>query len=299
MFCVILKTQCLLHMLQIILMRSSKSQRMTVMAPRLLAKKTGTVLSPLQPRLHVSSLALPCRQVHTFFKFCASCYSTTAVGWQLGSVEGEVNVWAKNTHCWVCRMSSEQYIIWCITFFTTCIFIVYMHLPTVVILCWVENLFFFKCLVIDLCEYILDCLWICELMFLILLIIECIHYTILFHLCDYIHLYTLYRYWSFWLIFKQSKFLYLGCGVCYIFWIDWNPCLMFINLRFFPQFNIKYKLSWGRGHSVAFLQFAFYLYLVFSFTASQMAIPTLLLHGLWLLCCFCSSSDKYTSSCVH
>jgi len=77
---------------QIILMRSSKSQRMTVMAPRLLTRKTGTVLSPLLPRLHVSSLALLCRQVHILFKFHASCYSTTAVGWQLESVEGEVNV---------------------------------------------------------------------------------------------------------------------------------------------------------------------------------------------------------------
>lgn len=167
-------------MLQIILMRSSKSQRMMVMAPRLPARKTGTVLSHLQPRLHVSFLALPCRQVHMLFKFRASCYSTTAVGWQLGSVEGEVNVWAKDMHCWVCRMSSEQYTIWCITPFT-CFITVHMHLPTVVILCWVENLFFFKCLVIDLCEYILDCLWICEWVFLILLIIECIYYTILFH----------------------------------------------------------------------------------------------------------------------
>lgn len=181
MFCVILKAQCLLQMLQIILMRSSKSQRMTVMALRLLARKIGTVLSPLQPRLHVSSLALPRRQVHTIFKFRASCYSTTAVGWQLGFVEGEVNVWAKDTHCWVYRISSEQYIIWCITFFA-CIVIVHMHLPTAVILCWVENSYFFKCLVIDLCEYILDCFWICESVFLILLIIEYIHYTILFRL---------------------------------------------------------------------------------------------------------------------
>jgi hypothetical protein len=149
------------------------------------------VLSPLQPRLHVSSLALPCRQVHILFKFHASCYSTTAVGWQLESVEGEVNVWAKNTHCLVCRMSSEQYIIWWITSFT-CMVIVHMHLPTAVILCWVENSFLFKCLVIDLCEYILDCLWNCEWVFLILFVIECIHYTISLCLCDYIHLYTLY-----------------------------------------------------------------------------------------------------------
>jgi len=67
----------------------------------------------------------------------------------------------------------------------------------------------------------------------------------------------------------------------------------------FPHFNIKHKLSRDVGHSVALLQFAVYLYLVFSFTASQMAIQTLILHGLWLLFCFCSSYDKYTSSYVH
>jgi hypothetical protein len=65
---------------------------MTAKVPGLLARKTGTVLSPLQPRLHVSALALPCRQDHVVFKFYAFCYSTTAVGWQLGSVEREVNV---------------------------------------------------------------------------------------------------------------------------------------------------------------------------------------------------------------
>ena len=153
----------------------------------------------------------------------------------VGSVEGEANVWTKNTHWWVWRMLSEHYIIWWITSFTyVYVVIVHMHLPTAVILCWVENSFFFKSVVIDLCEYILDCLWICEWVFLILFVIECIHYTILLHLCDYIHLYTLRRFWNFWLIFKQSKYLYIGYGVYYIFWIEWNPCSVFINLRFFP-----------------------------------------------------------------
>jgi hypothetical protein len=295
MFCVILKAQCLPKMLQIILMRSSKSQRMTVMAPGLLARKTGTVLSPLQPRLHVSSLALPCRQVHILFNFHASCYSTTAVGWQLGPVEGEVNVWAKNTHCWVCRMSSIQYIIWWIPSFT-CMVIVHVHLSTAVILCWVEKSFFFKCLVIDLCEYILDCLWNCEWVFLVLFFTECVHYTILLHLCDYIHEYTLCRFWNFWCIFKQSTFFTL----CLLHILNRVESLFNVHqFKGFPQFNIKYKLSRDRGHSVAFLQFAVYLYLVFSLTASQMAIQTLILHGIWLLFCFCSSYDKYTSSCVH
>jgi len=140
-------------------------------------------------------------------------------------------------------MLSEQYIIWWITSFTyVYMVIVHMHLPTAVILCWLENSFFFKSVVIDLCEYILDCLWICEWVFLILFVTECIHYTILLHLCDYIHLYTLRRFWNFWLIFKQSKYLYVGYGVCYIFWIEWNPCSVFINLRFFPSLmlNISY-----------------------------------------------------------
>jgi hypothetical protein len=64
----------------------------------------------------------------------------------------------------------------------TCVVIVHMHLPTAVILCWLENSFFFKCLVLDMCEFILDCLWVCEWVLFILFVIECIHYTILLHL---------------------------------------------------------------------------------------------------------------------
>jgi hypothetical protein len=79
-------------MFQIISTKSSKSRRMMVMPPGLLTRKTGTVLSPSQPNLHVSAVALLCRPGHMLFKFHASCYSTTALGWQLNCAEGEVNM---------------------------------------------------------------------------------------------------------------------------------------------------------------------------------------------------------------
>ena len=164
------------------------------------------------------------------------------MGWQLESVEGEVNVWAKNTHCLVCRMSSELYIIWWITSFT-CMVIVHMHLPTAVILCWVENSFFFKCLLIDLCEYILDCLWnwvgvsnfirrwMHTLYYFIMFVWLYTLIHIIYTYTHFIHLYTLCRVWNFWLIFRQNKFLYIGYGFCYIFWIESNPYLYEHNIH--------------------------------------------------------------------
>ena len=141
MFCMLLKTQCLLQMLQIILMRSSKSQRMTAMVPGLLARKTGTVLSPLQPRLHVSASALPYRQDHKFLSFMPP------VTYNCSGMTAEV-CW-KGSEC-----VSKEHTLWCVwnvvwTVQNMVNHFLYMHGPAAVILCWFEKSFFFKCLVIS------------------------------------------------------------------------------------------------------------------------------------------------------
>jgi len=54
---------------------------------------------------------------------------------------------------------------------------------------------------------------------------------IIYTYTHFIHLYTLCRVWNFWLIFRQNKFLYIGYGFCYIFWIESNPYLYEHNIH--------------------------------------------------------------------
>jgi len=112
---------------------------------------------------------------------------------------------------------------------------------------------------------------------------------IIYTYTHYIHLYTLCRVWNFWLIFKQNKFLYVGYGVCHIFWIEWNLCLMFINLRFFLI------LTWNISYCETEVTVLHFFSLHFTSTLCSVSLPPKWQFQLsYHLDC-----DSYSASVVH